>query len=173
MVIQKLLLENIVFKIAIVKIIKDFILNSFFFYIQIMLTKDFILKKKKSFLLSKNYSKNIQNLNKKQFIRFDNFYGIGKSSVSSVFNKYGLNSRIKVSKVKYPIFRKMKNMINKITLKNKFRNKQIEIRKFTTTRLKNYKGMRHLLRYTVRGQRTHSNGKTRKRLKDTKHKHLT
>jgi hypothetical protein len=79
-----------------------------------MLTKNFILKEKKSSLLSKNYSKNIQNLNKKKSNEFDNFHGTKKSSVSSVFNKCGLNSHTKVSKVKYSFFQKMKNMVDKI-----------------------------------------------------------
>ena len=138
-----------------------------------MLIKNLIFKKRVLIILIKSYSRNIQNLNKIQITNLNNIYGVGNSTIFSIYNKYGLNNRIKISKIKYPTFRKITNSINKLTFKNKFRNKQIEIRKFVTTRLKNYKGMRHLLRYPIRGQRTHSNGKTRKRLKNTELKHLT
>ena len=123
--------------------------------------------------LHQKYSKNIKDLNKLQITKLNNIYGVGNNTLFSLYNKYGLNNRIKILKLKSTTFRKIKNSINKSTSKNRLRSKQIEIRKFATVRLKNYKGMRHLLRYPVRGQRTHSNGKTRKRLKNTEYNNLT
>ena len=121
----------------------------------------------------KKLNKNIKDLNKLQITKLNNIYGVGNNTLFSLYNKYGLNNRIKILKLKSTTFRKIKNSINKSTSKNRLRSKQIEIRKFATVRLKNYKGMRHLLRYPVRGQRTHSNGKTRKRLKNTEYNNLT
>ena len=117
--------------------------------------------------ISKKYSKNIK------IKPFKDIYGIGDNTILSIKKKYGLNNRIKTPKIKYVVSEKIRKTINKITFKNTLRNKQIEIRKFTVTSLKNYKGFRHLLRYPVRGQRTHSNGKTRKILKKTKNSSLT
>lgn len=141
-----------------------------------MLIQKFHIKKDSLILvLSKNYSKNIK---KKKIKRLNtnplkNIFGIGSGTASSVYKKYGLNNRIKTFKAKTSVVQKITSLINKLTFKNTLRNKQTEIRRFTNTRLKNYKGARHLLRYPVRGQRTHSNGKTRKRLKNTKYKNLT
>jgi len=125
------------------------------------------------FTLSKNYSKNIKTTKTLKIKSLNNFYGIGNSTIFSIYNKYGLNNKTKKLKTKSVTFQKIINLANKLTLKNTLRNKQIEIRKFTVKRLKNYKGVRHLLRYPVRGQRTHTNGKTRKKLKTTEYSNLT
>ena len=133
----------------------------------------FKIKNLLQFTLSKNYSKNIKTTKPLKIKSLNNFYGIGNSTVLSIYNKYGLNNKSKKLKTKSVTFQKVINLANKLTLKNTLRNKQIEIRKFTVKRLKNYKGVRHLLRYPVRGQRTHTNGKTRKKLKSTEYSNLT
>ena len=133
----------------------------------------FKIKNLLQFTLSKNYSKNIKTTKTLKIKSLNNFYGIGNSTIFSIYNKYGLNNKTKKLKTKSVTFQKIINLANKLTLKNTLRNKQIEIRKFTVKRLKNYKGVRHLLRYPVRGQRTHTNGKTRKKLKTTEYSNLT
>jgi len=106
-------------------------------------------------------------LKKKKFDvnKFIKIYGIGKNRIFSFYNKFGLNRRVRLIKVKYRIFKNINLLINKLTFRNTLQNKLLNIRKFTIESLRNYKGIRHSLRYPVRGQRTHTNAKTRKRLK--------
>ena len=122
--------------------------------------------------MHKLLDKNISNyetkfLKKKKFDvnKFIKNYGIGKNRIFSFYNKFGLNNRLRFIKAKYKIFKHINILINKLTFRNTLKNKLLNIRKFTVESLRNYKGVRHSLRYPVRGQRTHTNAKTRKRLK--------
>ena len=125
------------------------------------------------FYFIRKYSKNIKTQNQSNLNSFNKIYGVGNHTISSICHKYGLNSRTKNIKIKYNIVRKITNSLNILTSKNTLKFKLLEIRKFAVKRLKNYKGVRHLLRYPVRGQRTHTNAKTRKRLKTTDSHNLT
>lgn len=124
-------------------------------------------------LLSNKYSKNIKIQNKFNLSAFKKLYGINNKTIFSFCNKYGLNIKNKNINLKYNVYRKIKNWTNKITFKDTLRNKILDIRNFTVKRLKNYIGARHSLRYPVRGQRTRTNAKTRKRLKSQKLCNLT
>jgi small subunit ribosomal protein S13 len=92
------------------------------------------------------------------------FVGVGQESLKLLNNKVGINTFTKLSYLKTSqriIVSKLKNSIGySNTLKIKLK-KSVEF--FKT--IKNYRGMRHLYNYPVRGQRTHTNAKTRKKLK--------
>lgn len=95
-------------------------------------------------------------------------FGVGHSSIVKICNKFGLNTRIKILKCKLKTVTKITKLINKLTFKKTLKIKLINIRKFAVDKLKNYRGARHFLRYPVRGQRTHTNAQTRKRLGNSK-----
>jgi small subunit ribosomal protein S13 len=95
-------------------------------------------------------------------------FGIGDSSIAKICNKFGLNTRVKILKCKLKTVTKITTLINKLTFKKTLKIKLINIRKFTTDKLRNYRGARHTFRYPVRGQRTHTNAQTRKRLGNNK-----
>jgi ribosomal protein S13 len=90
--------------------------------------------------------------------------GINLGILNFTYNLLGLNKR----KLNITLKLNRKNIFNKIF--NMFMyndNLKIKIEKQISyyKNLKNYKGMRHLYRYPVRGQRTHTNAKTQKKLK--------
>lgn len=115
-----------------------------------------LLKLKKNFstlINKKEFNKQNSELNK-----IINIYGLGKNKLKEIYNQLGLNLK------KNFLTLNLIKQINKLTVLNKIdKKKEISIRKFTIEKLKNYKGIRHQLRYPVRGQRTHTNAKTRKK----------
>jgi ribosomal protein S13 len=90
--------------------------------------------------------------------------GISFSILNQTYKLLGLNKK----KLNITLKLNKKNIFNKIftlftyneTLKIKLE-KQISYYK----NLKSYRGMRHVYKYPVRGQRTHTNAKTQKKLK--------
>jgi small subunit ribosomal protein S13 len=91
-------------------------------------------------------------------------YGIGYSCIKNIFNRIGLNNRLNSLNCKYAQMNKLSRIIKVYTLNNTLKsniNNNIEFYK----KLRNYKGNRHLRKYPVRGQRTHTNARTIKFLK--------
>ena len=100
------------------------------------------------------------NLLKKRI--FLNMFGVGLKTKQSCFNKFGLNNRLNLSNIND----KKINQINKqLNLKIKGKklifiiNKHIAFYKS----LHNYRGIRHKQLKPVRGQRTKTNAKTRRK----------
>jgi len=84
-----------------------------------------------------------------------------KKSKFSILKKIGLNIKLYSFKIKKPhflLFNKLKENI----LENKAYIKQINNFYFG---IKNYKNYRNQLGYPIRGQRTHTNAKTKKKFK--------
>ena len=135
--------------------------------------------------IGKSWSTVSQINNSKKVVKFQNkkifnlstaktTFGIGNSSIEKICKKFGLNNRIHILKCKLKTTRRINNLINKLTFKRTLKNKIIRIRKFSMEELKNYKGIRYELGYPIRGQRTHTNAKTRKKLqKNKKYNFLT
>jgi small subunit ribosomal protein S13 len=104
--------------------------------------------------------------NKKSFLKnlIENNYGIGIKTGTTFFKKLGLNNRINPKTFK----RKQINEINKNSL-NTFSGKKLKENKkniiLFLSKNKTYKGIRHKLKYPARGQRTHTNAKTKKKFK--------
>ena len=91
-------------------------------------------------------------------------FGINKKQIKKLFNNCGLNTRISVNEIK----NKQSREINKNLKKIKFVKILKEYIKTTIlflSKIKCYKGIRHRLKYPVRGQRTHTNAKTNKKIK--------
>ena len=101
------------------------------------------------------------NLYKASFLKR---HGVNYGILNQTYNLLGLNKR----KLDITVKLKKKNIFNKIcnlftysdTLKTK-----IEKQIFYYKSVKSYRGMRHVYKYPVRGQRTHTNAKTQKKIK--------
>lgn len=87
--------------------------------------------------------------------------GISFSGIKFIFNSFGVNQK-NILKLKPELLKKInvlsKDICDDYSIKNKLR----EIIKFYIN-LKNYKGLRHSESLPVRGQRTHTNARTRKK----------
>ena len=90
--------------------------------------------------------------------------GINKPKIKSFYNYIGLNSRISAVKFKRRQLSTLNQKITKIETGKKLKEKIKNIINFSI-KIRTYKGMRHKLRYPTRGQRTHTNAKTRRKFK--------
>jgi ribosomal protein S13 len=104
---------------------------------------------------------------------FESFYGIGSRSTVILYKQFGLNIRTRLNFIGSKIYASVYKIVNKLTFKDNLKNTIIENRKFVLEQLKNYKSIRHFFRYPARGQRTHTNAKTRKNLKNNSISNLT
>ena len=103
--------------------------------------------------MNKSFLKNIKKI-----------YGIGDNRIQQFLLYYGLNSRINSKYIKKNYSNEIKKKINTFlterALKNNIKNNIIFL-----SDIKNYRGVRHKLKYPVRGQRTRTNAKTTKKKK--------
>jgi small subunit ribosomal protein S13 len=88
-------------------------------------------------------------------------FGIGKRKILNFVKSIGLNTRElpKTLKIRQQVAidKKLKTIRFGKKYKDSIKNNIIFI-----TKIKTYKGIRHRLGYPVRGQRTHTNAKTKK-----------
>ncbi len=94
---------------------------------------------------------------------FKKFTGIGKNNINVIYNEVGLNTRL------FQVFIKPKQdrIVNYLLKKLSFnKTLKIKIKKIINfyINIKTYKGLRHQSKQPVRGQRTHTNAKTVKKL---------
>ena len=88
--------------------------------------------------------------------------GIGKNTFL-YFNKgSGLNKRVDSSFLKRKHIYKFNKIVNKMFIEKKLKEKIQNNISFLYA-IRSYKGNRHRLKYPTRGQRTHTNAKTRKK----------
>jgi small subunit ribosomal protein S13 len=100
---------------------------------------------------------------KKYFLRK---FGVNFKTLFKLYLRYGLNNRLNNNlnfKKKH-----ISSFNTQIKTKLTGKNLKLKIRKNIDfyKRIKNVKGLRHKMNYPVRGQRTHTNAKTRKKIKD-------
>jgi small subunit ribosomal protein S13 len=90
-------------------------------------------------------------------------FGIGVKKVNQIFSYNGLNKRLQPINLKKDHTVLINNQIFGLKTGKQL---QHEIKEFIEFAVKSqsYKGIRHKLRYPVRGQRTHTNAKTTKKL---------
>lgn len=88
--------------------------------------------------------------------------GIGNNKVIELYKTIGLNTRIISNKIPKIYLNKIENIIKGIKTAKKLKMVVKNNIDFNIN-IKNYIGTRHKLRYPVRGQRTHTNAKTKKR----------
>jgi small subunit ribosomal protein S13 len=95
-----------------------------------------------------------------------NLYGINYTLALQICAKIGLNPVKAVSKkcVELGLFKDIQKFISHEYIIGTALQKQIRDTIKKEIHLKTYKGMRHRLKLPVRGQRTHTNRKTQKRV---------
>ena len=99
-------------------------------------------------------------------IRKTKEFGISHQTQKKVFNKIGVNNKKKFINLKNSLLLKTDNLLKKKQInKGKFLKETIKKNIEFLIELKSYKGIRHKLKYPVRGQRTHTNAKTRIKFK--------
>lgn len=104
--------------------------------------------------------------------KIKSIYGVGNATVKSYAKKFGLNNCF-VKKIKIKVLRLMDKISFKLTWDKNLMNKLIANRKFLMQNVKNYRSLRHSLRYPARGQRTKTNSSTRKKIKGETVQYLT
>jgi small subunit ribosomal protein S13 len=99
---------------------------------------------------------------KKIFIAITYIYGIGKTSSLKILKNLKINHESKVNQLSLNDVKRITNIIEKFYLiEGKLRSKLLTDVK-NLIDMKSYRGIRHMKNLPVRGQRTHTNAKTRK-----------
>jgi small subunit ribosomal protein S13 len=100
--------------------------------------------------------------NKKKF--YTAKVGVGLNNLKRMYAYAGVNFNKSIVNIKSKQQKKLHFSVNKVTHNDSLR---IKIRSAISlyTKLKNYRGFRHILKLPARGQRTHTNAKTVKRLR--------
>jgi small subunit ribosomal protein S13 len=91
-------------------------------------------------------------------------YGINDQTVSGIYKSLGLNTRCLFDKLTKKQLGNLNQNLKSFNIGKRLKDTTKEILNFSI-KLKNYKGIRHKLKYPARGQRTHTNAKTKKKIK--------
>ena len=94
-----------------------------------------------------------------------NIHGIGNHSFLILKKKIGVNCRLKNIFIKELHLTNSKQLLFKVKTEKKLKMDTKESINYLK-KLKSFKGIRHKLGYPCRGQRTHTNAKTAKKLKN-------
>lgn len=94
---------------------------------------------------------------------FKKIAGIGNKNINIIYNDVGLNPRIFQVVLKPKQDRSVNYLIKKMSFNKTLKIKIKKIINFYIN-IKTYKGLRHQSKQPVRGQRTHTNAKTVKKL---------
>lgn len=89
--------------------------------------------------------------------------GIGNKNINVIYNEVGLNPRIFQVVLKPKQERAINYLVKKLSFNKTLKIKIKKIINFYIN-IKTYKGLRHQSKQPVRGQRTHTNAKTVKKL---------
>ena len=104
------------------------------------------------------------NKNKTFFKNLVNIFGIGNTIASVINYKIGLNGRNNPKRIKKKHFHEFEKIKKNIISEKRLKNHIKEI-KFFEQKIKTYKSLRNKLNLPCRGQRTHTNAKTKKKIK--------
>jgi small subunit ribosomal protein S13 len=88
-------------------------------------------------------------------------YGIGKNKICELLKGVGSNLRKHPKKFKLKQQAEVEKKINRTVHGKKYKD-SIKENIIFLSKIKSYRGVRHKLGYPVRGQRTHTNAKTKK-----------
>ena len=100
---------------------------------------------------------------KRLVIALTYIYGIGPTTANKICKKVGVDLKTRTHQVSEEVLAKLRSYIEKekMTLEGDLRRKvSADIKRLVD--LGCYRGIRHYYKYPVRGQRTHTNAKTRK-----------
>jgi small subunit ribosomal protein S13 len=93
-------------------------------------------------------------------------YGVNKTFLMSIYNKNGFNPRLTPKCIKKFLHLQNINFVRKKIILNRKLRLRIKEDLLFLKSLKNYRGIKHSMNLPTRGQRTHTNAKTKKRLKN-------
>ena len=102
--------------------------------------------------------------NRKLIKCLESVKGIGKYNAKQICNLLGLSYALKGSELSYDEFVLIKKILQENYLIGSSLDLKIKQGINTEIEISSYKGMRHRFGLPVRGQRTHTNAKTQKRL---------
>jgi small subunit ribosomal protein S13 len=91
-------------------------------------------------------------------------FGINKKTAEKAFKKSGLNVNKNVKTLKLKQQSEVNKNLKGPEVGKKLKNSQKETFEFLF-KIKTYRGVRHKLKYPARGQRTHTNAKTKQKFK--------
>lgn len=91
-------------------------------------------------------------------------YGLGKKTGVVLFKKFGLNNRVNPKTFKRKQMNEVSRKCQTIFSGKKLKENNKVIMLFLLKN-KTYRGIRHKLNYPARGQRTHTNARTKKKFK--------
>ena len=95
-----------------------------------------------------------------------NIYGLGKYKINFLCKTIGLSPNMKTEKLSSEKLKKLVKVVNSlnIIITSELK-KQLSLNLKTLISIKCYRGLRKLKRLPVRGQRTHTNAKTSRKIK--------
>jgi small subunit ribosomal protein S13 len=102
--------------------------------------------------------------NKSVFFALTNVYGIGKTTAFSICKKLGFSINLKIKDLTQEQITETLQLIDSLNLKlnNELKNlRSINLKNLVS--IKSYRGLRRVRGLPVRGQRTHTNGKSSKK----------
>lgn len=102
--------------------------------------------------------------NKNIYVFLQSYYGINAKSSLFICSNLGFNPKSKVSKLNEIELTKIQYFLEQNFMLNNDLKQEVKNNILTLIKVKSYKGKRHHLGLPVRGQRTKSNSKTRKKL---------
>lgn len=106
-------------------------------------------------------------MKQKQLNIFKNFYsiyGLGKKTITNIYSFVGINTKTYPKTVKKTQQKKILRKLNKKVLGKPLKKYVLDRIKFYFE-IRSWKGIRHHKNYPIRGQRSHTNAKTKKKLK--------
>ena len=92
-------------------------------------------------------------------------YGIGPSKVTSILNTLGLNRTLKFKQLNQKLKNRLVQLVEDQYLINDDLKKELLKKREILVRLRTYRGLRDRHKLPRRGQRTHTNARTAKKLK--------
>lgn len=101
-------------------------------------------------------------INKKIYISLTYIYGIGKYSSLLICKKSGINPYFVTSKLSEYSIRSIRKTIDSLYSVEGDLRSEISINIKNLIDINSYRGIRHVKKLPVRGQRTHTNARTRK-----------
>ena len=91
-------------------------------------------------------------------------FGINKKTAERAFKRSGLNVSKNVKKLKQKHQSEVDRNLKDFEIGKKLKNSQKQTFEFLF-KIRSYRGVRHKLKYPSRGQRTHTNAKTKQKFK--------
>jgi small subunit ribosomal protein S13 len=91
-------------------------------------------------------------------------FGINKKTAMAALKKSGLNPNKNASSLKLKQQSEIDKNFKKLVVGKRLKSSQKEIFEFLF-KIRTYRGVRHKLKYPARGQRTHTNAKTKQKFK--------